>query len=143
MSPRLLAPLLLLAGCVSVRDIDARLPAPRIHFAADVGFCGENIVVDGDHVLWREHGCENGSPRLRRIHRVREDHHARLVAAIAALPADRTTLTAAEYRRVIVALGFMTKIAYDHPCLTPTISHTDSNGLLRAWQPEACPPQQP
>ncbi len=130
---------LLLVGCVSVRHIDQRLPAPRVHFSADAGICGENIVVDGDRVLWRERGCENGTPRLRRIRRVREDHHARLVAAIAALPADRTTLTAAEYRSVIVALGFMTRVAFDHPCLTTTITHTDVAGLQRAWQPEACP----
>lgn len=138
---RLLAPLLLLVGCVSVRDIDRRLPAPRVHFSVDAGVCGENIVVDGDRVLWRERGCENGSPRLRRIRRVREDHHARLVAAIAALPADRTTLTAAEHRSVIVALASMTSIAFDHPCLTPTITHTDPTGLQRTWQPEACPPR--
>lgn len=77
---------LLVAACAShptIEQLDGRV----YHWDHERGLCGEQWALDGDGVLWTEHGCENGTPRFTRVREVTPAERARIEAAFARLPA--------------------------------------------------------
>jgi hypothetical protein len=69
---------------------------PPVRLWNDIsGLCGSQIAVDGDGVLWREGGCENGVPKFESVRKLSDDEVRRIDDAFAKLPPSAPETTAA------------------------------------------------
>ncbi len=74
-----------LMACTPSRGF-TEIDQPAYWWRADDGLCGHNLVVDRDHVLWGEGGCETGPQDLEKRRELDPKEYDALVAAFARLP---------------------------------------------------------
>jgi hypothetical protein len=84
---RLIALVLLAAACTPSRGF-LEIEQPAYWWRADDGLCGHNMVVDRDHVLWGEGGCETGPQDLEKRSDLSPDEFDALVKSFAGLPKE-------------------------------------------------------
>jgi hypothetical protein len=82
---RILALIVLVGACTPTREF-GEIEQPAYWWRADDGLCGHNLVIDRDHVLWGEGGCETGPQDLRKRHEITVEEYDAVVQAFARLP---------------------------------------------------------
>lgn len=124
----------LLVGCRHLERFDP----PSLLRRHDMGVCGATIAIDAAGALWRESGCENGAPPLRRVRRLTPSERSAVAEAFKNLPSDRATLTPDEARALESVFAAITRLP-DAPCqLPPSYESRPAAGPRRAWSVPAC-----
>jgi hypothetical protein len=75
----------MLLGCTPSRGF-LEIEQPAYWWRVDDGLCGHNLVVDRDHVLWGEGGCETGPQELEKSRELTVAEFDALSKAYAQLP---------------------------------------------------------
>lgn len=83
---RLAAFFLAACACTPTRKF-GEIEQPAYWWRVDDGLCGHNMVIDRDHVLWGEGGCETGPQDLEKRHEITAEEYDAVVKAFAQLPA--------------------------------------------------------
>jgi hypothetical protein len=89
----------LCAACGERYRQRTELTQPARGWDDEFGLCGSEYAIDGDGVVWREGGCENGDKaRFHERGNVSHDQLERFVAAFAQLPEPSSEPTACDDR---------------------------------------------
>jgi hypothetical protein len=105
---RLLASLAVVAAVTACAPVHVEeLKVPVSVWDRENGLCGTVVALDGDGVVWREHGCENGSVNLTRGAAASSTQVADVRSAVGALPfgSQSDPVSCAGYRHAFTRRG--------------------------------------